>query len=42
MNVPLAQAGEVTVQGTVIDASGWVMVLGGLLLTALWLRRLVN
>ena len=42
MSVPLTQASEVTVQGTIIDASGWVMVLGGLLLTALWLRKLVN
>jgi len=42
MSVPLAQAGEVTVQGTIVDASGWVMVLGGLLLTALWLRKLVS
>jgi hypothetical protein len=42
MSIPLSQAGEVTVQGTIIDATGWVMVLGGLLLTALWLRSLVN
>ena len=37
-----AAGGEVTVQGTIVDASGWVMVLGGVLLTALWLRKLVN
>jgi hypothetical protein len=42
MSVVLSQAGEVSVQATVIDASGWVMVLGGLLLTALWLRSLVS
>jgi hypothetical protein len=42
MSVVLSQAGEVTVQSTIIDASGWVMVLGGILLTALWLRHLVR
>jgi hypothetical protein len=36
----LAQAGEATVQGAVIDASGWVVGIGGLLLTALWLHHL--
>jgi hypothetical protein len=40
MHLPLAQTGEVTVQGALIDASGWVVGLGGLLLTALWLRHL--
>lgn len=42
MSVPLSQAGEVTVQGTIIDASGWVILLGGLMLTALWLQRLTR
>ena len=42
MSVPLSQAGEATVQGTVIDASGWVVLLGGLLLTVLWLIYLVR
>ena len=40
MNVPLSQAGEVTVQTGVIDAAGWVIALGGLLLTVFWLRSL--
>lgn len=40
MSLPLTQAGEVTVQGTLIDASGWAIGLGGVLLTALWLRTL--
>ena len=40
MNVPLSQAGEVTVQAGVIDATGWVIGVGGLLLTVFWLRSL--
>jgi hypothetical protein len=40
MDVLLSQAGEVTVQSAVIDASGWAIGLGGLLVTALWLRHL--
>lgn len=40
MNVPLSQAGEAAVQGTVISASGWIVGLGGILLTALWLHYL--
>lgn len=42
MTVVLSQGGEAAVQGTVIDASGWVVLLGGVLLTALWLYSLVR
>jgi hypothetical protein len=42
MSVLLASANGSAVQGTVIDASGWVILLGGVLLTALWLRSLTR
>ena len=40
MDAILSQAGGAAVQGTVINAAGWVLVLGGILLTVLWLRKL--
>jgi hypothetical protein len=40
MNVALSQAGEAGVQGGVVDAAGWVILLGGFVLTVLWLRYL--
>jgi hypothetical protein len=40
MSVLLTQANEVAVQGSVIDAAGWVVLLGGVLLTVFWLRSL--
>jgi hypothetical protein len=36
----LTAAGEVTVQTGVIDVVGWALTLGGVLVTALWLRHL--
>jgi hypothetical protein len=42
MNAILSTAGDAGVQSTVIDASGWVILLGGVLLTALWLRSLTR
>jgi hypothetical protein len=42
MSFLLASANETAVQGTVIDASGWVILLGGVLLTAFWLRSLTR
>lgn len=42
MSVLLSQANETAVQGTAIDASGWILLLGGILLTALWIRSLVR
>jgi len=42
MSLLLASANETAVQGTVIDASGWVILLGGVLLTAFWLRSLAR
>jgi|AntRauTorcE11898_2_1112593.scaffolds.fasta_scaffold10537_4 hypothetical protein len=38
----LLQANETAVQGTLIDASGWIILLGGILLTAFWLRSLTR
>jgi hypothetical protein len=40
MSVPLSAGGEAVVQTGLIDATGWALTLGGLLLTALWLRHL--
>jgi hypothetical protein len=40
MSVILSQAGGAAVQGAVINAAGWVLVLGGILLTVLWLKQL--
>ena len=40
MSLPLSQASDVAVQGAIIDASGWIVGLGGILLTALWLHHL--
>ncbi|WP_340099271.1 hypothetical protein [Salinibaculum salinum] len=42
MSVLLAQANETAVQGSVIDAAGWIILLGGVLLTAFWLRSLAR
>jgi hypothetical protein len=42
MSFLLASANETAVQGTAIDISGWVILLGGVLLTALWLRSLTR
>jgi len=42
MSVLLTQANETAVQGSIIDASGWIILLGGVLLTALWLRSLTR
>lgn len=42
MSAILATANDSAVQGTVIDASGWIILLGGVLLTALWLRSLTR
>jgi hypothetical protein len=40
MHVQPLQAGDAAVQGAVIDVSGWIIGLGGVLLTVLWLRYL--
>ncbi len=40
MNAVLSQAVEPAVQGAVINAAGWVLVFGGILLTVLWLKYL--
>ena len=40
MSVILSQAGGAGVQGGLIDAAGWVILLGGIVLTVLWLRHL--
>jgi len=40
--VVLTEAGAASVQGGVVDAAGWVIGLGGVLLTALWLRSLTR
>ena len=38
----LTAAGEVSVQTGVIDVVGWVIGLGGILVTVLWLRHLAR
>ncbi|MFB6297827.1 MAG: hypothetical protein ABEH56_04840 [Salinirussus sp.] len=38
----LSEAGAASVQGGVIDVTGWAIGLGGLLLTGLWLRYLIR
>jgi len=42
MSVVLSEAGETAVNGAAIDASGWVILLGGLLLTVVWVYLLVR
>jgi hypothetical protein len=42
MHALLTSASEVSVQTGVIDGVGWLLTLGGILLTALWLRYLVR
>ena len=38
----LTAAGEVSVQTGVIDVVGWALALGGVVVTALWLRHLAR
>jgi len=42
MTIPLSQANETAVNSTAIDASGWVILLGGVFLTAVWLYLLAR
>lgn len=42
MDVILSQTGGAAVQGGVINAAGWVIALGGIVLAVLWLRQLVR
>ncbi len=36
----VANATQVGIDATVVDAAAWVVLFGGIALTALWLRRL--
>jgi hypothetical protein len=40
--IPLASTAEVSVQTGVIDGVGWVLTVGGILVTALWIRHLTR
>lgn len=37
---PVANATQVGIDATVIDAAAWIVLLGGIALTALWVRQL--
>lgn len=40
MSLPVLEATQVGVGATAVEASAWVVLLGGILVTALWIRRL--
>ena len=40
MNIPVLDATQVGIGATAVDLAAWVVLLGGILLAALWVRAL--
>lgn len=40
MSLPVLQATQVGIGATAVEAAAWAVLLGGLVVTALWVKRL--